>query len=319
MSSIFNFLQEHKLSEKHFCEKLEFYIPDFLAKGLITMIYADGGQGKSYLSLCLANTLLYKNTRVVYLDFDNPLSVLRERGADKLIENNERLDYIQRSSLDISPLELLIKLSDAAISKIYNNCIFIIDSIRNFVDITNDGKVMQFMNMLMSIRDAGGTIVLLHHANKDGRNYQGSNNIRNSVDCMYFLKKHHSNAGEINISLTAIKERTGVKNVGFCLNLNELSLTELDINIAQMSDYEESFVSKAKQALVAKALNKTQLLSELGYEKDDKTAREVLDKFEGIFWNSKKEKNAWLYYLPTTSTTFTTSPNKGHTENVKSA
>jgi archaellum biogenesis ATPase FlaH len=313
MSDISIFLDEHKLRSERFNEKVEFYIPDFLAKGLITMIYADGGQGKSYLSLCLAKTLLQRSVgKLVYLDFDNPLSVLRQRGVGELCERHDNLNYIHRSSLDIPPFELLLRLEADAVRGAYAGWVFIIDSIRNFTDVNNDIKVMRVMNGLMNIRDAGGTIVLLHHANKDGKNYQGSNNIRNSIDCMYQLKKHHSNDGEINISLNIIKERAGIKDIGFCLDIAKLEMRELELMIAYMSEYEENFVSEAKRALSQKPLNKTQLLQALGHKKDDNTARDTLDKFEGTFWESKKQGNSYVYQLPATSATSTTTPKEGN-------
>ncbi|MDR1975574.1 MAG: helicase RepA family protein [Campylobacteraceae bacterium] len=303
MSTIFNFLEEHKLNSKHFMEKVEFYIPNFLPRGLITMIYADGGQGKSYLSLCLAKRLLAMGVeRLIYLDFDNPLSVLKTRGVDTLIKMHKNLNYIQRSSLDLQPFDLLLKLEENGVSRAYNNCVFIVDSIRNFVDIGNDAKAMRLMNAFMRIRDAGATIILLHHANKDGRNYQGSNNIRNSLDCMYSLEKHLSLLGEINITLEVIKERAGVKDIGFTLYTSTLEMVELDMRIAKMEDKDRVFVDKALKIL-NKPMNKTQFLKRLGYEKDDKRAREMIERFEGVFWDNKKQSNICTYYPRTTVTT----------------
>jgi hypothetical protein len=52
---------------------------------------------------------------------------------------------------------------------------------------------MHFIN----IRDSRGTIILSHHASKDGRNYQDSNNIRNSE-----MSKHEEEfANEIKKTL----------------------------------------------------------------------------------------------------------------------
>jgi archaellum biogenesis ATPase FlaH len=297
-------------------EEVEFYVPDFLPRGLITMIYADGGQGKSYLSLCLAKRLLESGVqRLIYLDFDNPISVLKTRGVDALIETHYNLSYIQRSSLDLQPFELLLKIEESATGGAYNNCVFIVDSIRNFIDIGNDAKAMRLMNAFMRIRDAGATIILLHHANKDGRNYQGSNNIRNSVDCMYSLEKHFSLFGKLNITLEVIKERAGVKDMGFTLHTRTLDMEELDMRIAKMEDADRTFVDKALQIL-KKPMNKTQFLKKLGYEKDDKTAREMLEKFEGVFWENKKQSNVCTYYPFTTATTSTTSPISGLCEDA---
>ncbi|EHQ0821295.1 hypothetical protein KQM58_001673, partial [Campylobacter jejuni] len=52
-----DFLNEFKLKNKDLNEKLEFLIPDFLVKKAITIIYANGGSGKSYLSAAISKTL----------------------------------------------------------------------------------------------------------------------------------------------------------------------------------------------------------------------------------------------------------------------
>ncbi len=65
-----DFLNEFKLKNKDLNEKLEFLIPDFLVKKAITIIYANGRSGKSYLSAAISKTLC-KNARVksiVYAD-----------------------------------------------------------------------------------------------------------------------------------------------------------------------------------------------------------------------------------------------------------
>ena len=47
MSEIFEFLKNSSLTKDNFNEKVEFLIEGFLVKQLITLIYADGGTGKS--------------------------------------------------------------------------------------------------------------------------------------------------------------------------------------------------------------------------------------------------------------------------------
>ncbi|WP_201341740.1 hypothetical protein [Abyssogena phaseoliformis symbiont] len=62
----------------------------------------------------------------------------------------------------------------------------------------------------MNLREAGATVVVPHHSNKDGKNYQGSNNIRNSVDNMYQLSKLPSEDGRLHLHLQVKKERCAI-------------------------------------------------------------------------------------------------------------
>ena len=85
----------------------------------------------------------------------------------------------------LPPFELLRTLAENATANQFENMIFFVDSLRDFADVNNEAKIGLVMNLLKDIREAGGTILILGHSNKDGRNYQGSNAIRNSLDNMY--------------------------------------------------------------------------------------------------------------------------------------
>jgi len=302
MNDVFLYLNELKLQDEHFDEEVEFLIDDFLPKKLITMYYADGGNGKSWLAQGITKHLLEKDKikNLTYIDFDNPVSVLKERNINELlIKKYKKLNYIQRSTLNISPFELLMKLEEHAYSGAYDDCVFLLDSLRNIVDIMHDGKVMRVMNALMNMREAGATIIILHHSNKDGKNYQGSNNIRNSIDCMYRLNKRPSGDDEINFLLDVQKERAGINDCAFCVKTESLELREMDFDIACMNEYELEFVDKVKKSLSMRkdGLNKTELLEATGHKKDDKTARDTLDKFTDKFWKAKKQGNRYIYSL----------------------
>lgn len=69
---------------------------------------------------------------------------------------------------------------------------------------------MQCFTQIMNLREAGATVVVPHHSNKDGKNYQGSNNIRNSVDNMYQLSKLPSEDGRLHLHLQVKKERCAI-------------------------------------------------------------------------------------------------------------
>jgi hypothetical protein len=295
---MFDFLNAATLTETDFNDETEYVLPGFLAKNMITMIYADGGNGKSWLALGLAQYCASLYMPVIYLDFDNPLTVLRDRGVnEKLVAKFPNLQYVQRSKSELSPFDLLTALSSRATANAFEGRVFIIDSLRNFGDVNNDAKIMLVMDMLMNIREAGATIVVLHHSNKDGRNYQGSNNIRNSVDNMFRLKKLELSSG-IGTLLSAVKERCAIDDKAFDICPNTLTLTERDLVEAKSTEEDLEFIDLVKAALTAApGLNKTAVLEAAGASKDDKTARARLDKYDGVYWNSKKNHTRIVYQL----------------------
>jgi hypothetical protein len=63
-------------------------------------------------------------------------------------------------------------------------------------------------------------------------------------------------------------------------------------------DAENAFIAKVKTMLDSEgALIKTTLLEAVGKEKDDKTARALLDKFDGVIWQSNHQGNTIVYTL----------------------
>ncbi len=293
---MFDFLREQALCSHDFNETVEFLIPDFLPKNLITLIYADGGMGKSWLALAIAR-LMAGRMRVIYLDYDNPLSVLKERGVQNKLIGLDSLIYIQRSK-SCPAAEMLDALNERAHGESYRGTLLVIDSLRNFCDVNNDAKAMATMNQIMNLREAGATVLILSHANKDGKNYQGSNNIRNSVDNMYRLSKIDGGLNEIRWMLDVKKERAAILDCAFKVNTVSLALQAIDVQDAQIDLDGKAFVSSVQDVIKRHpGINKKLLLEELGYEQDDKTARAQLDQYEGVYWLSAKKRGAYCYQL----------------------
>jgi archaellum biogenesis ATPase FlaH len=298
---IFDYLSQSGLKDRDFNQKTEWLISDFLPKGLITLYWAKGGQGKSILAQAITKHLCYhKLTKsITYIDLDNPIGVLADRGIDTLLTMQyEELNYLHRSKIEVTGFNLILLLEKGAVGQKYKDCTFIIDSLRNVVDVMNEGQVMRIMDAFMTIREAGGTVIILSHANKDGKNYQGSNNILNSIDCMYELKKVSNSDTKIEFIMDVQKERAGIKQCAYAVHIPSLTLSKLDYKKVSMSDYDKTFSKSVLEALRdSDGLNKTELLELIGHKKDDKTARETLDRYDGELWVSKKISNVFTYTL----------------------
>lgn len=289
--------QKVALRADDFHERTEFIIDGFFAKRMITLVYADGGNGKSWLAFALAKYCAQRHYQTMYLDFDNPLSVLRERSVDSvLVSEFPNLHYIHRGKCDFSANELLKNMSEFATGQAYRNHVIIVDSLRNFGDMNNDANAMRVMDMFMNLREAGATIMLLHHSNKDGKNYQGSNNIRNSVDNMYQLTKLAVSSG-VGVLLDIKKERAGIREQAFDICPHSFSLTTRNIIEAKASQDDLDFINDVKAALLGQTLSKTECLAAAGCAKDDKTGRARLDKYDGVYWQSTKRGTRFSYEL----------------------
>ncbi len=293
---MFDLITQQSLKLEHFCEQTEAVIDGFLIKRMITLIYADGGAGKSWLAMAVARYCASIGMNVVYLDYDNPLNALKERGVpEKLIVPFPNLHYIQRSRATMSASEMLSAMEAQGS---YHNTLIIMDSLRNLENINNDNRALQIMEKFMNLRESGATILILSHANKDGRNYQGSNNIRNSLDNMYRLSKGESPRGEINFLLEVDKERAGIQDQAYCLDVGTLHMHQTDIEQARLSADEKYFIEQVQSVLAKQSgLNKKELLESIGCNQDDKTARNRLDRFDGSHWSCTKIKGIFTYQL----------------------
>lgn len=295
---MFEFLTSAALETHDFNQRIEFVIDGFLPKRMITMVYADGGNGKSWLAFAVAKYCAMQQMDVVYLDFDNPLSVLKDRNIhSKLIEPHDNLFYIQRSKCQMQSHEVLERMAQQASAGKYENTLIVFDSLRDFTEVNNDNRAMHTMSKIKDVREAGATVLIIHHSNKDGKNYQGSNNIRNSVDNMYQLKKLNSVDG-VSSLLEVRKERAPITDKAFHISPETLLFEEMDIQTAKLSDEDAGFIAKVKTTIeFMPGINKTELLETCGFKKDDKTAREKLDRFDGQYWHSTKHANKYTYCL----------------------
>ncbi len=299
-----DFLDGIALTSDRLHRETEFLIPDFLPKRMITMYYADGGNAKTWLSYGVAAYICQHNLakRVYYIDLDNPLDTLKDRKADDLLlQRFPQLKYIHRSDLEESPIELLEKLAhkDNSRHHAYEDMVLIIDSWRNITNIKNDEKAMYMMNLLMDIREAGMTVVGIAHSNKDGKNYEGSNNIKNSLDCMFKLTKLPSPEGRLHLGLETKKERGGVKDCAFRVDTNTLELYPIELQEASMNIREKEFIESIKKVLKQnpEGMLQGKLLAAIGSSSTDKTTKAMLNKFENRFYMKEEQGNRKIYKI----------------------
>ncbi|AUZ85801.1 hypothetical protein [Methylophaga nitratireducenticrescens] len=263
------------------------------------MIYANGGMGKSWLGFGIAKYAAQHNMHVIYLDYDNPISVLKDRGIEaSLINAYHNVSYSHRSKAKLQPIEMLEAFEQMAVGNQYSNTLFILDSLRNFCEVKSDVSAMRASDKLMNLREAGATIVVLHHSTKNGSNYEGSNNLRNSIDNMFRLIQSESPDGEIRWLLEVEKERAAITDTGLSINVDDLTLTTVDVETVQLNREEKDFIEQVEVVLSQHdKINKTKLLEAIGHKKDDKTARDRLDRFDGVHWKSEKAKGIYTYSL----------------------
>ena len=300
---MFDFIDKQSLREQDFNRReTEYLIDGFIAKRFITLIYADGGMGKTWLAMAIAKQAAEQSMNVLYLDFDNPIDSVEERGVlQKLIKPYPSLHYVHEIKRHMESMQIIDSLCQRGTATHFEETLIVLDSLRNIEDIGHDYKALLLMKKLMKLREFGATVLILSHANKDGKNYQGSNNIRNSVDNMYRLDKLDkldAPHGQLKFLLKTTKIRVSIKDQAYILSVDALSLQAIDIGLAQLSDDDKKFIAEVRSTIKARpGINKTELLDALGFKKDDKTARNRLNQYNDQHWICEKAKGVFTYKL----------------------
>ncbi len=158
---------------------IEWVLDTIIPKHANTMIYSEGGVGKSLLMLQIATAVAngegifgldVEQMPVTYIDFENPLSIVVDRV--KKIGGSSNLKVWH---LDNNPPPYRLDTDNWEIYKVFEPGLFILDSLRSahHLDQNSSKDVSFLMERLKIIRGNDSTIVLIHNENKTG-DFSGS-------------------------------------------------------------------------------------------------------------------------------------------------
>jgi archaellum biogenesis ATPase FlaH len=175
---------------------VEWLLDGLIPKGAITLVFCPGGGGKTWLMMQLARAIATGEpfgelqtiqTPVYFIDFENPLSVVKER---RLKIGPATDFYYWHLSCPTGPRKL-----DGTDWEDYKQLppgLIIFDTLRaSHSGDENSSKDMALvLSRLKELREAGFTIVILHHTPKgnDGT-YKGSTAILDLADHVLSLEK----------------------------------------------------------------------------------------------------------------------------------
>jgi len=169
--------------------KVEWYVEGLIPKDSLVLLSGRGGIGKTWLCLQLANAvakgkpfmgITTTKTNVVYIDYENALPVLVERIR---ILSADPVNFWHTTNEVASPPRL--DSSDYEIFKQLPKGILVVDTLRaSHLKDENESKDMAvIMNRLKEIRDAGFTVIVLHHTSKaNNKAAKGSTAIADLAD-----------------------------------------------------------------------------------------------------------------------------------------
>ncbi len=291
----FDFLTGSTLQEEDFkIDDAKAYIDNFLYSNTMTLLYSPAKQGKTWLGYSIANLLKEREDirGIIYVDMDNSISNLHQKKIYEKLIKHPKIDYVSRAKVGVDGMGYLKRIDKEAVLGNFKDVVFFFETTKDFVDTDSKSQSEEFMKIMMRIRDAGATIIIMHHATKTGRTISGVQVFINSPDNVYEMVQKAKEEDKLHFVLNSTYSRMMVEDIGVSVDLRSLSFEKLDEVYATMSEYEEEFVRKGKEALKKNpnGLGQTDMLSYIGYEKTDKTARDTLEKFIDKFWNKHQEK-----------------------------
>lgn len=307
--SRFDFLTPHAvdLEEVDRIGERSFYIENFISERAINILWAPGGEGKTWLVFALAKMLADMNVHVIIIDTDNGVQLLKDRGYDAMLKRyKDRIIYINSESMD-NPKEgvqnVLQQMHSSAKGDFYKKTVVFMDSLKFFLGggVYDETKLYNFFVGCKTIRRAGGTIIALNHALKRGDAMKGGATITDSGDEVWEFKNLFENDTELHCLLTPTKNRIGTKQMAFTIMTKTLELLPLDPVIASMHDDEREFVKKVQELLEKDVMMQGDILEAIGSYKADKTRLGWLEKHDKRYWKVSKKGRTKQYEKITTT------------------
>ena len=290
--------------------EIKFILGQLMMKNTTTMIFSRAGQGKSLFTLALSLQLLKEKhmKSIIYLDMDNPLVSLRMRNIDAIIEREPDLHYFNpaanKESGSTKMMDTLLKMAKED-PKVFEDTLIVFDSIRNFSigkNSNRDSNVGPLMQKIQEIREAGATIIFLHHANREsnGTAFKGSSNYEDAIDTSLVLSSKKVN-DKLVVTVANDKNRNAPGGtVSFEVDVDSMTLRDANSSLVEMTDKNRVLAEKFQAVLQNNkdGINQTALLKAAGKRHDDKTGKNILKEYIDKLWKMKKisDHDASIYY-----------------------
>jgi len=300
MKNIESLLIKHNkfnLKEEDLFIDLKYMVEYFLVDGEITLVAAPPASGKSLTALKLADKILSENKAkaTYYFDFDNGLITLKERKIDVLIKKHGiKLQYLHPKNLNNANFQNVI--ADLITSDLCQ-VLIVFDTTKNFINGDRDKNrdVSKLMRMFKKLRDAGATVLLLHHTNKPSKDleyltYAGSSAWEEDTSNAFLLQK---NEYKSTFLFKEFKKRVGdIRDIAFEIDKRSGNLITIDFNEAsETEEYQHirnevvDFIGNNLKCTYSEILKH---VTYIGYTKD--RVNKVIQEGKAKYWQAVKNK-----------------------------
>lgn len=286
-------------------ESVDWDVEGIVPSGGITLIAGESGACKTWLALLLAKMLTLGGCflgrkcackEVLYLDRENPASLIRERVSRLDMDGLERLRYWGGWHQDQPP-----EIGDPRLIKILGGKkpVIFFDSLLRFHDADENSasEMGRIMGELRRLANAGATVIPLHHkSEKDISQYRGSSDIKAGVDVALAVSY---DAERDQLAIGCFKNRFGVE---FSLTVKPDLQGEAEFKVIEDPGevLQREHVERLRELIVSTpGLNQSEVIKKSGLPKGRTDS--LLKRNEGQLWITRPgPRNSRCYYAAAT-------------------
>jgi len=206
-------------------DTVEYVIPGLVPQGAITLFTGDSGCGKSIFATAMAGAIASGGTflghqcakrKVLYLDRENPLALVKQHLFDLHIERTPDLIYWGGWCEQSADGPAAVSLHEFAKAE---KPVMVFDSLISFHDgdEKDASETRRYLQRFRDLADAGATIIPLHHTGKseNSKQYRGSSDIKASIDMGWLIEKLGDDPAGLltDLLLKPFKNRIGAGTV----------------------------------------------------------------------------------------------------------
>ncbi len=283
--------------------KTEWIVEGLIPRASVTLLAGEPGSYKSWLALSLlrgamtGGKFLDRECRaldVLYLDRENPLTVVRERLAILGIEWLGNTKIWGGWLPDAPPVIGDVRLLEIARER---RPLMIFDSLIRFHNAKDENSATEMAEVMQNLRalaNVGATVMAQHHKPKaEGAHYRGSSDIAGGVDTAFSVSRDRQ-AGILK--LECFKSRF-VEEFSIALRPDLTGTGDFVVTEAPEATAARDDAEKLAQTIRANpGLTQCEVLAASSLPKG--RARAMLELFEGQFWRSERGAHNAKRFFP---------------------
>ena len=231
----------------------DFLVPNMIVQGHITLFAAPANGGKSTLFIYLCEQLAAKRLDVLYINADSSPGDLKAHHSHATCHGYLIISPDSKVGQCIGSV---LSLFDRIINSTATcNTVFILDTVKKFVDMLDKKQLKTFFATLRAMTIKGATICLLGHTNKyldkDGNSiFEGMGDVRTDIDDLIYLDSSiNPDTGYLEMTTRPDKVRATFYPRSFIIELPSRAVKESTSIISIHSDEEAKLLQFVLDAI----------------------------------------------------------------------